>query len=106
MKKIWKVLGLAALAGLVPYSFHKDEDTDTLSVYALLWKFTKTPHPEEPDRNLYSICPGYHNPSEMSLEEAEHYADELLYELKDELVLTEEEKLWKQFEDADGGLPF
>ena len=42
MKKIWKVLGVAALAvGFTPYRVEKDEETGEKKVQALLWKMTR-----------------------------------------------------------------
>ena len=56
MKKIWKVLGVAALAvGFTPYRVEKNEETGEKKVQALLWQMTRKPMEEEKEE--VSICP-------------------------------------------------
>ncbi len=66
MKKGFKiagaVAGLAALAAILPYSCRKDEESDKLTVQALLWKYTNQPDHETPGNRKVSIDIGFHNP--------------------------------------------
>ena len=63
MKKIWKILGVAALIGLVPYSFYnKDEETGEITTYALLWKLTTRPDTENPRKRKIILDIGFHKP--------------------------------------------
>ena len=43
MKKIWKALGIAALATVVPVRFKKDHETGKKTFQSLLWKLDITP---------------------------------------------------------------
>ena len=58
MKKfsIGKIIGLALIAGLVPYKFKKDEETGAFEVGGLLWSVKKTPG-EEKDNYTINIIP-------------------------------------------------
>lgn len=47
MKKIWKVLGIGALAAsLIPYATETDEETGEKTVSALLWRLRRGPDEE------------------------------------------------------------
>ncbi len=65
MKKSLKiagtVVGVAALAALLPYGFRKDRENGELTVNALLWQFNSRPDPEEPGKRKISIELGFHN---------------------------------------------
>ena len=39
MKKIWKVLAIAAAASLLPYKMSRDQETGETQVDALLWQY-------------------------------------------------------------------
>lgn len=54
------IAGIAALAALTPYSVNKYEDKTT--VYALLWKYTNKPDPENPGKRTHVLDLGFHNP--------------------------------------------
>ncbi|MBQ2061380.1 MAG: hypothetical protein II458_01770 [Oscillospiraceae bacterium] len=58
MKKlsIGRIIGLALLAGLVPYHFKKDEETGGFEAGGLLWSVKKTPG-EEKDNYIINILP-------------------------------------------------
>lgn len=43
MKKLWKALGIAALAAVVPVRFKKDEENGKTTVQSLLWKLDVGP---------------------------------------------------------------
>ena len=43
MKKLWKALGIAALAAVVPVRFQKDEETGKKTFQSLLWKLDVGP---------------------------------------------------------------
>ena len=43
MKKLWKALGIAALAAVVPVRFKKDEETGKKTFQSLLWKLDVGP---------------------------------------------------------------
>lgn len=44
MKKHWKIaLAAVAVAGLIPYSHKKDEESGAEVLQALLWSYTKKP---------------------------------------------------------------
>lgn len=48
MKKLWKILGITALAAvLVPYRVEKDEETGEKSYDALLWHARAKGHPSD-----------------------------------------------------------
>lgn len=86
MKKAFKIAGaiagIAALASLVPYSIHKDEEEDTTTIRALLWKYTNQPDSQNPGSRKVSIDIGFHNP--MSADN-----EDLLMDDGDELILVE-----------------
>ena len=46
MKKVWKILGIVAVAASVPVVFRKNPETGERTVDALLWQLTTTPDPE------------------------------------------------------------
>lgn len=56
------IAGIAALASLLPYSCKKDEETDELTVKALLWKYSNQPDHEIESNRKVSIDIGFHNP--------------------------------------------
>ena len=63
MKKIWKILGAAALvAGLVPYKAEHDIETDEKTYQALLWKVTTRPSAELDDKRQVTVNLGFHKP--------------------------------------------
>lgn len=75
MNKIWKVLGVAALAvGLTPYHVEKDEETGEKKVQALLWQMTRKPMEEEKEE--VSISFGFNPPSRKE-SEAHLFSDDL-----------------------------
>lgn len=75
MKKIWKVLGVAALAvGFTPYRVEKDEETGEKKVQALLWKMTRKPMEEEKEE--VSISFGFNSPARKE-NEAHLFSDDL-----------------------------
>lgn len=78
MKKIWKVLGVAALAiGLTPYRVEKDEETGEKKVQALLWQMTRRPIEEEKEE--VSISFGFHSPA-CKEDEAHLFSEDLSVE--------------------------
>lgn len=75
MKKIWKVLGVAALAvGFTPYRVEKDEETGEKKVQALLWQMTRKPMEEEKEE--VSISFGFNSPARKE-NEAHLFSDDL-----------------------------
>ena len=46
MKKIWKILGVAALAASIPFVIRTDPETKERSYDALLWQVRTRPNPE------------------------------------------------------------
>ena len=65
MKKVWKILGAAALIGLIPYSFYnKNEATGETTTYALLWKLTTRPDTENPGKREITLDLGFHKPAD------------------------------------------
>lgn len=75
MKKIWKVLGVAALAvGFTPYHVEKDEETGEKKIQALLWQMTRKPMEEEKEE--VSINFGFHSPVRKE-SEAHLFSDDL-----------------------------
>ena len=78
MKKIWKILGAAALvAGLTPYKVEHNEQADKKTYRALLWKITTQPSDQKDGRRQVTVNVGFQNPADHSAEDAERYADEL-----------------------------
>ena len=49
MKKIWKALGIAALAAVVPVRVKKDEETGKKTFQSLLWKLDVSRSGGEPE---------------------------------------------------------
>ena len=63
MKKIWKILGAAALvAGLTPYRVEYDIETDEKTFQALLWKLTTRPSADLDDKRQITLDVGFHKP--------------------------------------------
>lgn len=76
MKKLWKALGITALAAaLIPYRVQKDEEAQTTSVDALLWQATRGPGEGE-DKNQVDICIGFKSPLQAKREESALFADD------------------------------
>ena len=74
MKKIWKVLGVAALvAGLSPYRITTDDETEDIKLRALLWKGT---YGRRAGNQGLSLEVGFFPPNEE--EEPHLFADELV----------------------------
>ena len=62
MKKLWKALGITALAAAVlPYRVRRDRDTDTTTVDALLWQAVRRPGEGE-DKGQVDINLGFKSP--------------------------------------------
>ena len=86
MKSIWKILGAAALVGLVPYSFYnKNEATGEITTHALLWKLTARPDTGNPTNRQIILDIGFHNPFKKD-------KDPLLMADEDDLILVDEPK--------------
>ena len=76
MKKLWKALGITALAAsLIPYRVHKDHGTDTTTMDALLWQATRRPGEGE-DKNQVDITIGFKSPLQAKREESVLFADD------------------------------
>ncbi len=56
MKKLKKLLGVAALVGLTPYRFRSDRETGSFEVGGLLWSLKKTAG-EETDNYTVELLP-------------------------------------------------
>lgn len=52
MKKIWKALGIAALAAVVPVRVKKDEETGKKTFQSLLWKLDVSRSGGEPGTEI------------------------------------------------------
>lgn len=76
MKKLWKALGITALAAaVIPYRFRKDEDAGTSSMDALLWQATRRPGEGE-DKDQLDISIGFKSPLQTKREESALFADD------------------------------
>ena len=76
MKKLWKALGITALAAtLIPYRVQKDEEAQTTSVDALLWQATRGPGQGE-DKEQVDITFGFKSPLQARREESALFADD------------------------------
>jgi len=76
MKKFWKALGITALAAtLIPYRVHKDHDTDTTTMDALLWQAIRRPGEGE-DKGQLDITFGFKSPFQELQEERELFTDD------------------------------
>ena len=52
MKKLWKALGITALAAVVPVRFQKDEETGKKTFQSLLWKLDIGPTNDGPGTEI------------------------------------------------------
>ena len=52
MKKIWKVLGIAAVAATVPVMFRRNRETGESTIDALLWQLKSRPNEETGKRDF------------------------------------------------------
>lgn len=76
MKKIWKILGGAALAAaVVPYRVEGDKDTGSLTVKGLLYQVTRTPDPENEGETKYQVNIGPAFARRKDDDEEHMYAD-------------------------------
>ena len=76
MKKIWKVLGITALAAsLIPYRVNKDDEAESTTVDALLWQATRRPGEGE-DKDQLDINIGFKSPLQAKREESALFADD------------------------------
>ena len=76
MKKLWKALGITALAAaVIPYRFRKDEDAGISSMDALLWQATRHPG-EGDDKDQLDISIGFKSPLQTKREESSLFADD------------------------------
>lgn len=78
MKKIWKALGITALAAtVIPYRIRKDKENDTTNVDALLWQLTRRPGTaEEEEETMIDINLGFKSPLQELREEQELFTDD------------------------------
>ena len=67
MKKLslGKLIGVALVAGMIPYRARTDVETGTYEVDALLWKFKKTPD-DENSRFTLEILPFMNSGGELT----------------------------------------
>lgn len=76
MKKLWKVLGITALAAsLIPYRVNKDDEAESTTVDALLWQATRRPGEGE-DKDQLDINIGFKSPLQAKREESALFADD------------------------------
>ena len=75
MKKIWKVLGIAAFAASIPFVIRSNSETGERSYDALLWQVRTRPNPEtgKAEVTAVSIIP---NRRARRYDEADLFADE------------------------------
>ena len=52
MRKIWKILGVAAAIGCIPVLFRKNPETGEKTVDALLWQLKTRPNAETGSRDI------------------------------------------------------
>lgn len=95
MKKLYKFLGItAALAAITPYRLDKNEETQELTIQALLWKAAARPNDE--GKHDVAVAIGLRHPetadmfSDAEPEEGEGYA--VTVEIKRDDPKTEESK--------------
>lgn len=76
MKKLWKALGITALAAaLLPYRVRKDPESDTTNVDALLWQAARRPG-QGGDKGQVDISIGFKSPFQEVREERELFTDD------------------------------
>lgn len=76
MKKLWKVLGITALAAsLIPYRVNKDDETESTTMDALLWQAIRRPG-EGGDKGQLDINIGFKSPLQAKREECALFADD------------------------------
>ncbi len=76
MKKLWKALGITALAAsLIPYRVRKDHETNATTMDALLWQATRRPGPGE-DKGQLDITFGFKSPFHELQEERGLFTDD------------------------------
>lgn len=77
MKKLLKALGITAvIASVLPYRVHRDEETETTAVDALLWQATRSPGQEEGDGQHIDVNLGFKSPFQAKREEHALFADD------------------------------
>ena len=91
MKKIWKVLGIGALAAsLIPYATETDEETGEKTVSALLWRLRRGPSEEDEGKERIELDLG---PRFLhARKEAEMFADVQPETTLDALIAREEDQ--------------
>ena len=76
MKKLWKALGITALAAaLLPYRVRRDQESDITTVDALLWQAARRPGQGE-DKSQVDINLGFKSPFQEVREERELFTDD------------------------------
>lgn len=76
MKKLWKALGITALAAaLLPYRVRRDQENDATTIDALLWQVTRCPGQGE-DKGQVDISIGFKSPFQQIREERELFTDD------------------------------
>lgn len=96
MKKFWKyAIGAIAVAGLIPYSHKKDEETGASVTQALLWSCSKKPNG---DKTETQVIIGLHL-NKMPLPKAE--PDEEIVETAEETAEAAEDAVEEAVEAAE-----
>ena len=76
MKKLWKALGITALAAAVlPYRIRRDQEENTTTVDARLWQAVRRPGDGE-DKGQLDISLGYKSPLQEVREERDLFTDD------------------------------
>lgn len=76
MKKLWKALGITALAAaLLPYRVRKDQDEDATTIDALLWQATRRPGQGE-EKAQVDITIGFKSPLQEVRQERALFTDD------------------------------
>ena len=76
MKKLWKALGITALAAaLLPYRVRKDQDEDATTIDALLWQATRRPGQGE-EKGQVDITIGFKSPLQEVRQERALFTDD------------------------------
>ena len=79
MKKIWKVLGLAALAASVPFSIRTNPETRERTYDALLWQLRTRPDPTTGKTGVTAVSILPNRLARLYGEESDPGADAELY---------------------------
>lgn len=76
MKKLWKALGITALAAaILPYRVRKDQEEDATTIDALLWQATRRPGQGE-DKGTVDITIGFKSPLQEARQERALFTDD------------------------------